>query len=199
MKDSHFGRRGFTLIELLIVVAIIGILAAIAIPNFLMAQIRAKVANTRAEQQTLTTALEAYRVDNSAYAPDQLYWQWSPSGVPQHLISVKALSALTTPVSYIKSVPRNPFGNKVDQENDLWAYFRYYSEYWKGWTSGTRPATPRIWSLTSCGPNAVTNFGEYLIYGEAVVNSINFMGYRGCLYDPTNGVVSEGDIARVGP
>lgn len=59
--------RGFTLIELLIVVAIIAILAAIAVPNFLEAQTRSKVSRAASDMRTLATALEAYFVDNNLY------------------------------------------------------------------------------------------------------------------------------------
>jgi prepilin-type N-terminal cleavage/methylation domain-containing protein len=60
-------KKGFTLIELLIVVAIIAILAAIAVPNFLEAQIRAKVSRVRSDQRSLQVAIETYYVDNNTY------------------------------------------------------------------------------------------------------------------------------------
>jgi len=60
--------KGFTLIELLIVVAIIAILAAIAVPNFLEAQVRAKVSRAKTDMRTIATGLEAYFVDNNTYA-----------------------------------------------------------------------------------------------------------------------------------
>ena len=59
--------RAFTLIELLIVVAIIAILAAIAVPNFLEAQVRSKVSRVKSDLRSVVTALEAYAVDRNDY------------------------------------------------------------------------------------------------------------------------------------
>ena len=60
-------RRGFTLIELLIVVVIIGVLAAIAVPKFQNTKGKANAASLRADLRNLVTAEEAYFYDNSAY------------------------------------------------------------------------------------------------------------------------------------
>ena len=62
MRKQH----GFTLIELLIVVAIIGIIAAIVIPNLLNAVDRSKQKRTMADMRSVGTACESYSVDNEA-------------------------------------------------------------------------------------------------------------------------------------
>jgi prepilin-type N-terminal cleavage/methylation domain-containing protein len=65
--------RAFTYIELLIVVSVISVLAAITVPNFLMAQVRAKVARARADMATIVIALEAYHAETRAYPPNHAW------------------------------------------------------------------------------------------------------------------------------
>lgn len=67
-------RKGFTLIELLIVVVIIGILAAIAIPKFANTKEKAYIASMKSDLRNLVTAQEAYFSDNSShYSPGATY------------------------------------------------------------------------------------------------------------------------------
>ena len=84
--------KGFSLIELLIVVAIIGILVAIAVPNFLNAQIRARVARSQTDIRSIVTALESYRLDHNTIPP------YDEQIIPTHN---KNLFQLSTPVSYL--------------------------------------------------------------------------------------------------
>ncbi len=91
-------KTGFTLIELLIVVAIIGILAAIAVPNFLNAQMRAKLAQVESNMKALSTAMMAYHTD----------WNSYPLHPPQHRYNIYG-NGLTTPISYIARVPVDVF------------------------------------------------------------------------------------------
>jgi len=65
MRKRANGRRGFTLIELMIVIAIIGVLAAIAVPNFRKARERANQRACYANQKTVAGALEMYNLDNN--------------------------------------------------------------------------------------------------------------------------------------
>ena len=84
--------KGFTLIELLIVVAIIGIIAAIAIPNLLNAIDRGKQKRTMADMRSIGTAIESYAVDNNFYPKGMTN---APAGT---------ISGYCSPI-YIKTVP----------------------------------------------------------------------------------------------
>jgi len=79
-------RKGFTLIELLIVVVIIGILAAIAIPKFATTKDKAKLASVKTDIRNYMTAQEAYFSDNATYgvAADLVTdgFTWSSGNAP---------------------------------------------------------------------------------------------------------------------
>jgi prepilin-type N-terminal cleavage/methylation domain-containing protein len=179
---------GFTLIELLIVVAIIAILAAIAVPNFLEAQVRAKVARSRNDMRTLATALESFAVDHSAYP-----------FVDNKVDYTEKLAPLTTPVGYITSVPVQafaawtPFGGKTttvyyynDRRTCDWMY-EMFPDWGNSWYYYDADGNHK-WYLSSVGPD-----GDYDQSWDGTPNCNNHP------YDPTNGSVSDGDIIRVGP
>ena len=122
-------RTAFTLIELLIVVAIIAILAAIAVPNFLEAQVRSKIARVKNDQRTLATAFEAYAVDNNRPPLDfaeYLVLFVRPQGRPDWERCF-CYNLLTTPIAYITAPMRDPFMEKmmVTTNRDL-PEMRYY-------------------------------------------------------------------------
>lgn len=75
-------KKGFTLIELMIVVAIIGILAAIAIPNFLKFQAKSKQSEAKTNLKAVFTAETSYFGENNTYG-DFTTVNWAPVGTKQ--------------------------------------------------------------------------------------------------------------------
>jgi general secretion pathway protein G len=95
-------RRGFTLIEVLVVVAVIGIIVAVAIPNLLNALQRAKQKKSMADMRTLALTIESYSVDLNRYPAAAGYAL--PSGLTLPSTAITALQGIVTP-TYLKTLP----------------------------------------------------------------------------------------------
>ncbi|HET7602673.1 MAG TPA: prepilin-type N-terminal cleavage/methylation domain-containing protein [Gemmatimonadales bacterium] len=95
-------RKGFTLIELLIVVVIIGILAAIAIPKFAATKDKAKLAALKSDLRNIETAEEAYFADNNVYGDyaaingAKLFTKTAGSDDPVITVSATGYTAVTS-------------------------------------------------------------------------------------------------------
>jgi type II secretion system protein G len=208
--------RGFTLIELLIVVAIIAILAAIAVPNFLEAQTRAKISRSKADMRSMATALETYHIDNNGY----VYQNKLSRAIAVPPVNTPTLEKLTTPIAYLTGVTsfRSPFtaskyanGNAFNSlhnfttpEEKQAAQIYWYNARNNGnpsdgaaiWGRGDPKA---LWYFThTAGPTGIAYATNGGLNAMTTSNATNKMNSLSIIYDATNGTTSAGGIFRVG-
>ena len=198
MKRSS--NKAFTLIELLIVVLIIAILAAIAIPNFMEFQTRAKVARVKSDHRTMATALEAYIVDEGTYP--ETNWGYQPG---TSILVYNGLYKLTTPIAYLTSIPQDSFGDRDWAGTKVGKNFEYGSGKVGVHASGASTYPNDSWMLESPGPDndddtdgSMAYASTYYPWPFTVNNQANITAILGIVYDPTNGTVSTGQIYRAG-
>ena len=201
-------RKGFTLIELLIVVAIIAILAAIAVPNFLEAQIRGKYSRAVSDMRTMATGVEAYAVDHNDYPPNNYINYWATP------------IQITTPVAYLtqgrlkdpfanwqrRQVGSSPPGSRPD-DAELYSYHKMVTmeEYLALRDTPWEPPVEAVddpaanedafelyghWKQISLGPDK-TFLDESKSDAQNLLEKLFDIHY-----DPTNGSVSFGNIYR---
>lgn len=207
-------KKGFTLIELLIVIAIIAILAAIALPNFLEAQTRAKVSAAQSDLRTLATAIESYRVDNNRQ-PQEMGPVDGPAGAYLGEPSTTqfgfirlwewktAPTTLTTPISYLSSLPTDPFkqgatstipptdGFSFDAGEPLDRGYVYLDV--ASWVKFENPQFQEDWANSLFGQWSTVSLGPDKTYNPPVPGSFDDIGW---IYDPTNGTLSRGMLVR---
>lgn len=208
-------RNGFTLIELLIVVAIIGILAAIAVPNFLNAQIRAKIARNMSDMRNLSTAVQQLRLDKGFYPVDN--WDDDTAlgceRLEKYMNKVgmgpdceqrptwSVLAVLTSPIAYMSALPQDPFFEGPAGERTTYRYADYEASYVG--VSGTNEFNH---NLNALKPGIAQNLGlrplgleEYAMVGSGP-DKVFGLGagagdpIRGVPYEASNGLTSTGDI-----
>jgi prepilin-type N-terminal cleavage/methylation domain-containing protein len=216
-------KRGFTLIELLIVVAIIAILAAIAVPNFLEAQTRSKVSRIKSDMRSLATAIESYTVDWNHPPPEAgqsngqtIFDDLTIDGRPGQTGILTP--AITTPVAYMTSFLLRDvfFTNDAAARPDvqLFSYQAYpwrWSHFLPNPVSDTTPIVYNENTLTDPNGRQMTGIVFKEIYGywrlfsvgpdrqwdnKPGDPSVSNNSSVGLPYDATNGTNSIGSILR---
>ena len=180
--------RGFTLIELMTVVVVISMLCAIAVPNFMNATFRAKVARSQAEQELIVWAVESYSLDNRMY----------PQNAEKGKAAMKDLVLLTTPVPYMSQLPDDAFAapggavKKVFIETVRHGMATYpYINFLQA--SGSRFALK---------PFGLKGTANYIVFGmgpsfKELSNPLE--PEKWAIYTPSNGTISDGMITTFAP
>lgn len=183
-------RHGFSLRELFAVVVVIAILAAIAIPAYIQAQVRTKLVTVKQDNRTLHDAIGRYYLDRDDYpvgSPEThtAVTQQSkyPAAVqPEQRNTGYRLIVLTTPYPYITHLPDDPFQGASDLYDRKYMY--YLPKLWRHGGMGVTQL--RLWETkyetVGSGPDRVFNLDS-----------------EGVDYDPSNGLFSSGDLHFYGP
>ena len=206
-------KKGFTLIELLIVIAIILILIAIALPNFLEAQVRARITNARSELKTLVTATEAYRIDWNGKEPKTLT-PFAPSLGGYSEWWGFASTLLTTPHAYLTEVPTEPFPD--DFTEGFWIqlsnspsdppYTVIRDTNTSSWPIGAVVSNNPDVQAAAGGPVPISQqfytanqHAAYIYYSSGPDLIDGTVWGNPEFYSPTNGTVSFGELYEFGP
>jgi type II secretion system protein G len=200
MNPRKSASHGFTLIELLIVVAIIAILAAIAVPNFLAAQTRAKTSRVMNDMRTISVSMEMYRVDNNSF----------PLNYRDSYLQVGATAShsdpqlLTTPIAYMTTIPVDEF-EKSRSRYTIYSVNSHMIAQWGNSTIAYTTYPKDLWLTLSIGPDITRQTGgwfslklieqsEQVFYGQGGHDPTVNSPLRPLRYDPSNGTISYGDI-----
>ncbi len=185
----------FTLIELLIMVAVIGVLAAVAVPNFVNAHMRALVTRAVVDMKSCAMAIEHYEIDHSKY-PFYNNPLDEVSAILGAVVTYLPVN-LTTPVSYMAQLPHDPFpagylsGSQMAAAAKPYKYIHGYDQVYKNqqfigahvqihFENSLGAKRPVLWQVWSLGPDRI-------------------VAHDGIAYDLSNGLMSYGDISRFGP
>jgi general secretion pathway protein G len=123
LRFTHGGARGFTLVEVMVVVAILGILAALIVPKIIGRSDDARIVAAKQDVATLVSALKLYRLDNQRYPSTE---QGLKALVEKP--SVDPLPNNWKTGGYLDKLPKDPWGNQyqymqpgVHGELDVWS------------------------------------------------------------------------------
>lgn len=171
--------KGFTLIELMIVVAIIAILAAIAIPQYRKFQLKSKTSEAKTNLGAIRTCEEAYSAEHDVY----LTVANTPTSIPGSTAVAWPTTAGTGGVDYFDSLGFRPAGN---------VYYMYGVE---GYTTGNTPSESDVSSASgSNGTNAVEDGNaDILIYAKGDLDGDSSNSAYGCTDENPKIVGPAGD------